>query len=59
MDRLSADEVGAAMDKGIVPTLREGVWRVCEGGYRIEGWEQNRYLVHDQETFWVMDREAL
>lgn len=44
MDRLSADEVGAALDKRIVPPMRGEVWPVCNGGYRVEGWRQNRYL---------------
>jgi hypothetical protein len=45
MDRLSADEVGAALDKRIVPPMRGEVWPVCKGGYRVEGWRQSRYLV--------------
>ncbi len=44
MNLLSADEVGAALDKKIVPHLRGEVWQVCEG-YRVEGWRRNRYLV--------------
>src|SRR5215210_2679265 len=45
MDRLSADEVGAALDKRIVPPLRGESWPVCKEGYRVEGWRQKRYLV--------------
>ena len=45
MDRLSADEVGVALDKRIVPHLRGEVWPVCTGGYRIEGFRKNRHLV--------------
>jgi hypothetical protein len=45
MDRLSADVVGAALDKRIVPPLRGESWPVCEKGYRVEGWRQKRYLV--------------
>jgi hypothetical protein len=44
MNLLSAHEVGAALDKKIVPHLRGEVWPVCEG-YRVEGWRRNRYLV--------------
>jgi hypothetical protein len=45
MDRLSANVVGAALDKRIVPPLRGESWPVCEKGYRVEGWRQKRYLV--------------
>lgn len=45
MNRLSAEEVGAALDKGIVPALRGKLWPLCKGGYRVEGRGQKRYLV--------------
>jgi hypothetical protein len=45
MSQLSGIEVGAALDKGLVPTLGGEAWRVCKGGYRVEGRDKDRYLV--------------
>lgn len=45
MSRLSGIEVGAALDKELVPTLGGEAWRVCKVGYRVEGRDEDRYLV--------------
>ncbi len=56
MGRLDEGEFGAALDKKIVPGLAGEVWRVCEGGYRVEGRGKDRYLVPaydlDLESRW-------
>ncbi len=38
-------EFKEASKKRMVPALKDDTWRVCEEGYRVEGWGGDRYLV--------------
>ncbi len=42
---MNGEEFGVALDKRIMPSLTGEAWRVCEGGYRVEGRGKDRYLV--------------